>query len=235
MCGHEVSASGSLSHQPGPFVWVAKPLGWRWISSDHESRSKPPSYRTARSHCWSLALFPGCTERRIHKSNYLFFANVTQNWRTINVFLLNVCWRFEDENTRGFPPHCRSMELMVVEGLPVLCSLSSGFPSGSAGVRRCWWVVRGGRWVTLTGPQGDNWLLSSITHWAFQMAPWDSQAVATWLFLSQNSPLRGHRRDFSLLLVFVAVLTKTRLPAQVWMCVENQSEHSGVSLNFRIE
>lgn len=46
----------------------------------------------------------------------------------------------------------------------------------------------------LTDLRGDNWLLSSITHLAFQMALWDSQAVvaaATWLCLSQNTPQRG--------------------------------------------
>lgn len=51
----------------------------------------------------------------------------------------------------------------------------------------------------LTDPRSDNWLLSSITHLAFQMALWDSQAVvaaATWLFLSQITPQRGRRRDF---------------------------------------
>lgn len=58
----------------------------------------------------------------------------------------------------------------------------------------------------LTDPRGDNWLLSSISHLAFQMALWDSQAVvaaATWLLLSQNTPTKRQRKRLFFLLLLL--------------------------------
>lgn len=74
----------------------------------------------------------------------------------------------------------------------------------------------------LTDPQGDNWLLSSITHLVFQMAFQDSQAVvaaaAFSLLLFKNIPQRGYGSFFSPFCFpfFMVVNLKKMIPLQVW-------------------
>lgn len=78
----------------------------------------------------------------------------------------------------------------------------------------------------LTDLRGDNWLLSSITHLAFQMALWDSQAVevaATWLCLCENTPQRGKRIDYFFCLCGCH-FNKNRFHTPSWL-YENQFEH----------
>lgn len=81
----------------------------------------------------------------------------------------------------------------------------------------------------LTDPQGDNWLLSSITHLVFQMAFQDSQAVvaaaAFSLLLFKNIPQRGYGRFFSPFCFpfFMVVNLKKMIPLQVGaVCFYNQ-------------